>query len=1679
MNHFAYKQYGGKMNNFSIKIATLISIISLLVNPFFISSTYGVNYPNLSEVFSNQDCNWTSKYGNSILKGNALACGPMDGNLFNTWIYDKISNQEKSYPVQNYTLNYQGNIYFCDKGSKELVCIDSNGQFLWKSKTDITSLLAIDNGFLIGTWSNGLLVSFFDINTRTVSRTIDFAKNISSYSISDIFLPYYNSSFFYLSTNDAIYCFDQYGNPVWTNKDINSKTSGTNFTFVSKIDDNLIGATNINMEIICVSISSGSIKWNAKFDNNDLPIRDCFAYGSSVYINKGGWVNPNTISKLNLYTGVLENSFLLAEKNNSHSVNGSISITSTGAILTYDCQNNIYSLDSNLNLMWKLPPKEDHKIEKGFKLKSIACNNKNFFFTGYYGEGYKNDFGLVTAEDPNTSFDGHLFVGELATGKTLQENVIGLSIGNISIGQNSITAFTSKGVACFADVKPELFEQIIEINVKPTMSKVNLKDDKGNIITYDRIELPGYYNFGEPGSPKLPVISKMLSLGSQYNLVNCEAIVVGTEPIRGNYIIEPAQIPEKAGTKNPPEWFRFSKSVYSADSPTTEPVEQISQAKSDQEKFISITINPISYIPSSGSLSIHNRFKIRYSLTKNTPRLFSNSNTINSKNGYFDKIDMVIFSTNSLIGQPDSYMNDFADYASWKTSTGFKTICIPLESLENDGDTFTSLENKIRNMILQYHEFNSTKYFIMGGTSKIVPNKQFVFDSRYCDIAKRMDPYSFFTTDQFYSCLDDDWTNQKHHVWRKEQKRDWLPDVRVGRVPCSDTTELSNYLQKAVVHQMRSKNDAGMDKVFLTAKTLWVENDSRDFYNHIETRYINPTNIFKAIKYYEQDQEYDQNKFADIINTNYPSIVATRSHGCPSSSVVDLSIVDKLRNKGKYFFCQALTPCTTNPIGPNNKFDDNDVDDYLGKKFVLSKDNGAYGYVGNSHYGWEYYCDIVEDAFFSGVFEKKITRIGDTVNFVKESLITGLTSSFNDYEVWVFYTGNLLGDPSIDLFDNNIISPPPEQSNWEMWGRTPDQNRVAALGAGPQTSNLAKKWEYTLSGESEQLCSSVSIYNGKSYFVTNTRIICLDNATGLVVWEYNVGSKAYSPPCVINGFVFAGFENNKVISLDANTGRLLWSFNANGGVLRTPVFMDNSIFFGSADQYYYCLDAFTGYKKWSFFADGEINSHSCVVNEKVYFTSSNKKIHCIDQRDGSLIWQNDIPDVVKTTVVYSHNMIYFGCEDSKLHCYNANNGSEVWSYPLDKPVQSSPAIYYNRIYFGCENGKFTCLDTRTGSFVWEFQTSGRIYSSPAIADNKIYFGSHDKNFYCLDVSLGNKIWSTSLDAEVWCSPAIANGQVIVGAGTQKVFCFASDSTPPPPGCLDCKDFGPCDDCNKYMKFTVGSRNWSICDVPQSPSMDAAPVIRNGRIFILIRYVCNTIGAQLEWDAQTKTVKITRTDGKTIALTIGKGQALVDGSAIYIDDENKKPNKSNLVSPFIENGRTLVPLRFVAENIIVSSCTKEVISWDSTNKIAKICFKDPKCIDDGLKFSLQDTDGIIKTEQNYRGKVTLLDFSASWCQPCKASMTTLKQLKSIFGQDINIVTIDAFESYDKVVMFKEDEGANWDFLLDPNKSFVNKLGINSIPTFILLDKKGKICFRRTGGDTDLFNIIYREIIKIAY
>jgi peroxiredoxin len=107
------------------------------------------------------------------------------------------------------------------------------------------------------------------------------------------------------------------------------------------------------------------------------------------------------------------------------------------------------------------------------------------------------------------------------------------------------------------------------------------------------------------------------------------------------------------------------------------------------------------------------------------------------------------------------------------------------------------------------------------------------------------------------------------------------------------------------------------------------------------------------------------------------------------------------------------------------------------------------------------------------------------------------------------------------------------------------------------------------------------------------------------------------------------------------------------------------------------------------------------------------------------------------------------------------------------------------------------------------------------------------------------------------------------------------------------------------------------------------------------------------------------------------------------------------------------------------------------------------------FTLTNLDGKAVSLADFRGKVVVLDFWATWCLPCKREIPDFIDLQKEYGSHgVQIIGI-ALDQPEKVRAFARQNGMNYPILLGSDDIALKYGGISGIPTTFIIDKNGRI------------------------
>jgi len=343
--------------------------------------------------------------------------------------------------------------------------------------------------------------------------------------------------------------------------------------------------------------------------------------------------------------------------------------------------------------------------------------------------------------------------------------------------------------------------------------------------------------------------------------------------IPGEYLIYPAQPAHPPGESLP--WVPPDTLIYNSDDLFPgEFIRIIDNGIFDGARIVTIEVRPLQYRPKSKRMFIVNNINLEFSFSPdNPPELrplirgiyeqatydaalrdvvvndyeipaYYQRPTIVEENQLGNIGRLPVVAAPGVIITPTEFSSSFQPYADWMTDQGIPTVLISPQTIYAN---FPGIDNaeRVRNYIKYCWENEGSTYFILGGDDYFMP-------IRYgSPVGPHGGPNDSIPCDMYFSDLTGNWdvnTNQIWgEIWEEEDgdSADRFPEVFVGRITAYNTTEVQNWVTKALHYE----KTPGV--IFDTV--LWVRSSNIGGYNYIPPVFPRHIGHIIADDYYADD----------------------------------------------------------------------------------------------------------------------------------------------------------------------------------------------------------------------------------------------------------------------------------------------------------------------------------------------------------------------------------------------------------------------------------------------------------------------------------------------------------------------------------------------------------------------------------------------------------------------------------------------------------------------------------------------------------------------------------------------------------------------------------------------------------------------------------------------------------
>jgi hypothetical protein len=558
--------------------------------------------------------------------------------------------------------------------------------------------------------------------------------------------------------------------------------------------------------------------------------------------------------------------------------------------------------------------------------------------------------------------------------------------------------------------------QSIVINY--SVSELNIEPVTNDHGIFYRLSIPGHTPSSAIGQPELPVSGRLIKIpdGFDYKVKISDVISTRIKPsgkkIKG--LLLPAQEGEtKSSSQRKPE-FVMDKSAYSTRGLiTSDTVEIQSLGIVRNNRLANLYISPARYNPHSNFIELITSMKIEITFiytgisgTKSSlpeSALFGESldkSVLNyNKNevitGYSDQTVKMVIVTDT------SFKKHLEPFIRWKTQKGFKVKTL-YRGINFAGNNYTQIKDTLSKIYLESSESDPPPEYllIIGDVDKI--------------------PYygTGNITDMYYGEFDG--------------LGDYIPEMYIGRLPVSDTTQLKSVLSKIIQYEKFEFADtnyfhsqaiatAGYDAGYANTMNGQVRYSLSNYL--IPENNVNGNAFFQYPSFNADSLAARKDSIINLINEGVSFINYTGHGDAYSWMHLDIKMdTSVFQNKNMYPFVVS-NACQTSHFNYSNS---------LGNKMVVSADKGAIGFIGcsnDSYWDEDFYWSVGHGRISAdpqyeetglGAFDRLFHTNGESpsdwyitmgqVNYAGNMAVSSSTTSRKKY-YWETY--NLVGDPSV------------------------------------------------------------------------------------------------------------------------------------------------------------------------------------------------------------------------------------------------------------------------------------------------------------------------------------------------------------------------------------------------------------------------------------------------------------------------------------------------------------------------------------------------------------------------------------------------------------------------------------------------------------------------------------------
>ncbi len=362
----------------------------------------------------------------------------------------------------------------------------------------------------------------------------------------------------------------------------------------------------------------------------------------------------------------------------------------------------------------------------------------------------------------------------------------------------------------------------------------------------------------------------------------------------------------------------------------------------------------------------------------------------------------------------------------------------------------------------------------------------------------------------------------------------------------------------------------------------------------------------------------------------------------------------------------------------------------------------------------------------------------------------------------------------------------------------------------------SSKWQIKLP---EELRGAISV-SEKLLFVTSIdrTIFALNQSDGSIIWSKQIEpseNRAYeyfSDFEIISNRIYFGTAAGFLYCLDETTGEIIWNLEVGEWVRSKPLKKQNHIYLGTLEGRLLSIRENNNQPEvvWNQqVGDHGFNANLAASEFGLLATNENMLLYNINFSTGKIYWKHSLLDGIwkddqfiaaeeqsgqQSSPTIADGILYIAGPDGFLNAVNVETGKELWKFEAKSSISPSPTVAEGKVFIGQTYrsfGKYFALDALTGEPVWTTDDLGSVWINAAYDNGRLFLGNMDGYFFAIDPSTGDKLWEYNTIANtahankpldekggahgwppgVYCNPITEDGVVYTGSWSGYYFAF--------------------------------------------------------------------------------------------------------------------------------------------------------------------------------------------------------------------------------------------------------------------------------------------------------------------